>query len=264
MKKISIISLISIFVLAACASTPTPAPASHTVASPTPERGFVPTGGVIASAKVIPVYDAYMSFPLSAPVDDVLVQEGDVVKAGQKLVALYAPELELAVTAAEADVKAKEAEYILWIPRLDRPPERREQARAEMEQAKAKLETARAMLAQATLAAPFDAVVVEINVQPGELAQAGQVVITLGDIAHMQVQTTDLSERDVPEVQVGQVVNVFVEALNATLSGKVARISPMPDTVGGDVVYPVTIELDQQIDGLFWGMSAEVEIQTTP
>jgi len=28
------------------------------------------------------------------------------------------------------------------------------------------------------------------------------------------------------------------------------------------VVYPVTIELDQQPAGLLWGMSAEVKIQT--
>jgi hypothetical protein len=28
------------------------------------------------------------------------------------------------------------------------------------------------------------------------------------------------------------------------------------------VVYPVTIELDEQPEGLLWGMSAEVEIET--
>jgi hypothetical protein len=28
------------------------------------------------------------------------------------------------------------------------------------------------------------------------------------------------------------------------------------------VVYPVTIELDEQPAGLLWGMTAEVEIQT--
>jgi HlyD family secretion protein len=33
------------------------------------------------------------------------------------------------------------------------------------------------------------------------------------------------------------------------------------ETVGGDVTYKVTIELDEQPAGLRWGMSAEVEIQ---
>jgi HlyD family secretion protein len=202
-----------------------------------------------------------MSFMLSGPVQDVLVKEGDAVIAGQTLVTLYAPDLHLAVVAAEAEVKAKEAEYITWIPRLDRPPERREQARAEMEQAKARLETARALLAQASLLAPFDATVVEITIHEGELAQPGQTVITLGDIADMQFETIDLSERDIPEVQIGQPASVFIEALDVIATGRVIRVSPLPDTIGGDVVYPVLIELDEQPQGLLWGMSAEVEIQ---
>jgi hypothetical protein len=40
----------------------------------------------------------------------------------------------------------------------------------------------------------------------------------------------------------------------------VASIAPEATTVGGDVVYKVTIELDQQPPGLRWGMSVEVEI----
>ena len=82
----------------------------------------------------------------------------------------------------------------------------------------------------------------------------------VGEISRMQIETTDLSERDVPAVQIGQSVNVYIEALDATVTGKVIRISPISETVGGDVVYPVTIELDEQIPGLLWGMSAEVEI----
>jgi hypothetical protein len=33
-------------------------------------------------------------------------------------------------------------------------------------------------------------------------------------------------------------------------------------TLGGDVVFPVTIEFDEQPKGLLWGMSADVQIQT--
>jgi multidrug resistance efflux pump len=78
----------------------------------------------------------------------------------------------------------------------------------------------------------------------------------------MQIKTTDLSEKDVPAVQIGQTVNIYVEALDVTITGKVVQISPISETVGGDVVFPVTIELDEQPANLLWGMSAEVEIQT--
>ena len=36
----------------------------------------------------------------------------------------------------------------------------------------------------------------------------------------------------------------------------------LSETVGGDVVYKVTIDFDSQPEGLRWGMSAEVKIET--
>ena len=97
---------------------------------------------------------------------------------------------------------------------------------------------------------------------PGETVSAGQVVLVLADLNHLQIETTDLSERDVINVHIGQTATVSVKALNQDLSGAVTAISPMAGAVGGDVVYKVTIALDQQPQGLRWGMSAEVEIHT--
>jgi multidrug efflux pump subunit AcrA (membrane-fusion protein) len=256
--------LASTLMLAACGSQATAAPTALTEVPAAPDGGFIASDGVVASAKVVPAREAQMSFAISAPVEKVHVKGGDVVKSGDTLITLYSPELQLSVTMAELDVEAKELEYVYWIPRLDRPPERRDQAKAEAEQAKAGLETARVMLAQNSLLAPFDGTVVDITVQEGELAQAGQVVITLGDLANMQIETTDLSERDISVVQIGQGANIYIEALDVTLTGRVIRISPFSDTLGGDVVFPVTIELDEQPEGLLWGMSAEVEILSPP
>jgi macrolide-specific efflux system membrane fusion protein len=263
MKKIFWTILLALSVmLGACSdgATSTPPPtAPATISAPT---GLVLTGGVVASAEVIPAKDTQMSFVISAPVLEVLVKEGDKVTAGQTLMTLYSPDLELSVKAAELAVQSADIEYQYWIPRRDRPPERRDQAKAVFEGTQAELETANATFAQTSLIAPFDGTVVEINVQPGEYAQAGRAVLILADVAHMQIQTTDLSERDVINVQIGQSVNVYIEALEVTVTGKVAEISPIAESVGGDVVYPVTIELDEQPQGLLWGMTAEVEIQT--
>jgi len=262
MKKIIWATFLALTVtLAACGSPSTPLPVLTEPATPT--TGLILSDGVVASAVAVPARETQMSFVISARVKEVLVKEGDVVTAGQTLLTIYSPDLELAVPSAELELKAAEFEFTYWIPaRHDRPPERRQQAEAELEQARAKFETAKVVFAQTSLAAPFDATVVDVKIQAGEFAQAGQVVITLGDIAHMQIETTDLSERDVPSVKIGQNVNVYIEALDAQVTGKVIRISPVSDTVGGDVVYPVTIELDEQLSGLLWGMTAEVEIQT--
>jgi len=60
----------------------------------------------------------------------------------------------------------------------------------------------------------------------------------------MHVETTDLSERDVPKVKLGQTATVTIKALNQNVPGKVSAISPQADSLGGDVVYKVTILLD--------------------
>ena len=37
--------------------------------------------------------------------------------------------------------------------------------------------------------------------------------------------------------------------------------APQATTIGGDVVYQVVIALDEQPEGLRWGMSVEVDIE---
>jgi HlyD family secretion protein len=135
-------------------------------------------------------------------------------------------------------------------------------AQAAVAQAEAALEVARAALNQATLSAPFSGTVADVQVSPGQVVMPGQVVLTLADLSDLQVETTDLSERDVDRVAVGQQATVYVEALNVDVPGRVARISPLASTVGGDVVYTVVIALEEQPEGLRLGMSVEVDIAT--
>ena len=90
----------------------------------------------------------------------------------------------------------------------------------------------------------------------------GKVVMVIADLTDMQFETTDLSERDVASVKAGQPATTFIEALGGEFPGKVVDIARTSETVGGDVVYKVTVALDEQPEGLRWGMSADVTIQT--
>jgi len=135
-------------------------------------------------------------------------------------------------------------------------------AQAAVAQAEAALDTARASLNQATLIAPFEGTVADVQVAPGQIVMPGQVVLTLAQTHHLRAETTDLSERDVARVQVGQDAAVFVEALGVDVGGRVALISPLASTLGGDMVYTVVVDLDEQPQGMRLGMSVEVEIAT--
>jgi multidrug resistance efflux pump len=141
------------------------------------------------------------------------------------------------------------------------PHEEIEIANARIEQARASVEIARANLAQGTLIAPHDGTIVSISIIPGEFVPSHQAVVTLATLNALQVETMNLSELDITKVKIGAPVNIFIEALNENFNGKVAGISPIADTVGGDVVFKVTVAFDEQPENLLWGMTAEVTIE---
>ena len=134
-------------------------------------------------------------------------------------------------------------------------------AELQIKNAEAQLAAAKAELAQLTLTAPFAGTVSKVNIHAGEWTVPGQPIFILADLEHLQVETTDLSERDVPKVSINQPVKVYVKALDVEIGGKVAYIAPFADTLGGDVVYKVTIELDRIPPGLRAGMSVNVNFE---
>ena len=222
---------------------------------------FAQTGAVIASANVAPAQITRLSFTIAGRVKEVLVNKGDQVTAGQTLVTLDTTELDAAVQLATANrgVTFAQWEYQL-LPRPKQLPEDRVIAKARLDKSDAQIEIATLRLAQASLPSPINATVVSVDVQPGESVDVAQVVVTIATLDQLQVETKDLSERDVPQVTIGQPATVYVDALDQEFTGKVADIAPVSNTIGGDVVYKVTISLDEQPAGLLWGMSAEVTI----
>jgi RND family efflux transporter MFP subunit len=228
---------------------------------------------VVASAVTVPAQVMELGFITSALIKEITVKEGEQVQAGQTLAVLNTPELEFAVVAAEAALRSALGEEKVQSYRRvkDRrhgriyfdvvPPEVREVAHARVQQTQAALEVAQATLAQSTLVAPNDATVASIYVLPGEYVGQNQAVITLATLNKLQLETIDLSERDITKVKIGAPVNIFIEALNKSFSGEVIGISPMADAVGGDIVFKTIIAFDKQPENLLWGMTAEVTIR---
>lgn len=235
---------------------------------------------VTASAVVVPAQVSELGFVISGMAKDIPIKEGDAVKAGQTLLVLDTPALQFAITEAEAGLRMAQAQlqirrndvikrieinyrnFTIEKSKLSVPHEEIEREEGKVQRAQALIEIAQAKLAQGTLIAPFDGTVTSLSVIPGEFVQADQAVLTLATLDTLQIETTDLRERDITSVNVGDTASIFVEALNETISGKVIAISPKADSVGGDVVFKVTIAPDTQPEGLLWGMSAEVEIES--
>jgi len=141
-------------------------------------------------------------------------------------------------------------------------PDKVKLAEARQQTAEDRLAASQAALESLTLTAPFDGTIANLDFNIGEWVIAGQPILALADLEHLRVETTDLSERDVPEVKIGQPVTVFIKALDTSVDGHVTEIAPLADTLGGDVVYQVSIELDTIPEGLRAGMSVDVNFET--
>jgi RND family efflux transporter MFP subunit len=262
MKRTLLISVLLLaMTLTACGQATQTEPIPTVQLEAAPSTGSASSESVIASAQIVPAAKVEVSFPLTGTIQTVDIRVGDEVTAGQQLASLNPVILQAKVAEAEANVLAADTQ-VRYLRRVGPATEQLNAARADLDRANAGLEMAKAMLQQATLLSPIDGTVVEVRLSPGETATPGLIVAVIGDLSRMQIETTDLSERDVPAVKVGQSANVFIEALNETFTGKVVDIARLASSVGGDTVYTVTVELDEQPQGLLWGMSAEVEIQT--
>ena len=132
-------------------------------------------------------------------------------------------------------------------------------AEEQIKNAQAQIAAGQAAMADLDLKAPFAGTISKLNIHSGEWVAPGQVLLVLVDLSALQIETTDLSERDVPKVAVGQPVTVVIKALNQTVAGHVKAISPLADTLGGDVMYQTTIDLDTPPAGLRAGMSVVVQ-----
>ena len=257
-------------VMASCnaASTPTPIPTIALDAADASSASQVKASGV-----VVPTRESRLSFVISGVVEEITVSEGDQVQAGQALVKLDTSALEYDVISAEAALTVANFDAKIARQRerrfdfrtfkfvyVDPPGEQILEAESRVEQSQFAVEAAKASLAQGTLIAPINGTVITVNVMPGEYVQTAQVVLELADLSNLQIETTDLSELNIVAVNIGQPATVFVEALGEKFPGTVTAISPISDTVGGDVVFKVTIQLDEQPKDLRWGMSTDVEI----
>jgi multidrug efflux pump subunit AcrA (membrane-fusion protein) len=161
---------------------------------------------------------------------------------------------------AEAEANLRSAQAELDLLSAGARPEAVAAAAAVVAEAEATLQQAEAALAALALRAPFTGTVTALEISPGETVAVGQVVLVLADLSQLQVETTDLSERDVVQVAPGQPVTVLIEPLQTEVPGRVVRVAPQASVIGGDVVYTVVVDLEAQPPNLRWGMSAEVGI----
>jgi membrane fusion protein (multidrug efflux system) len=113
-------------------------------------------------------------------------------------------------------------------------------ARANLNAAQASLETAKVGLREASLVAPISGIVAKRHVLPGEKLAAEQQVLTIVDLARLELAGS-VGTHEVSRIQPGMAVQVQVEGVDQVVAGRVARIAPAAEP--GTRSIGVTIEL---------------------
>ncbi|BAV46617.1 RND family efflux transporter MFP subunit [Mesorhizobium loti] len=176
----------------------------------------------------------------SLKLTEVLVGEGDHVRAGDVVARLDASVLKAQLAEQKAAVDQAQATLDTAISaagRADRllaskaiSAETAEDkatavktGRAALEQAKAAAERLQAQLDQATIRAPFDGIVSSRPAVAGSIVQAGTELMKIIRDGRLEVGVL-VPEKDLPSVSVGQAANV-VDASGRTFAGQVSSIA---------------------------------------
>lgn len=115
---------------------------------------------------------------------------------------------------------------------------------------------------QLVLKAPYDGTFVQTDLTVGEFVTIGQKVALVADFSIWQVETDDLDETEVTEIDITKPVLITADALpGMEFSGVIDSVSQYYTNDNGDILYTVKIKLDNSEPQLRWGMTMQVEFQ---
>ncbi len=211
---------------------------------------------------VLPLKEVVVSAPVQARIERLAVKEGDRVKAGDTLAQLYSRIEELDTQRTKAALEKREFDYKgsknLSADSIISQDEALK-AKIELDLARLQHEQAAEVLAQRTIKAPLDGIVVEKHQEAGETVAASQPLFRLVDISRLYVQFYVRAE-DAGAIRLGETMEVRCPVADATrvFPGKVDFVDPRVDAASG--LMRVKVLLDNADAALKPGLRATVAI----
>jgi multidrug resistance efflux pump len=141
------------------------------------------------------------------------------------------------LSAANQDVRAAESDV--------------KRIQAQREEAEAAVAEARIMLSHTVIQAPFTGRLIRKLVDVGDMASPGQPLFVIENASQLELQAF-LSESLIPLIDLGQAMEVQIDALNRTFPGVLREIVPRSDPATRTVLIKVTLPRDPDlVNGLF-------------
>ncbi len=234
----------------------------------------------------IEVTEVNIGFKTPGRIAELLVEEGERVKQGDRLSTLDSAELRSVVAQnraalhlAEAELEKAKKDFERYEPlaqegaittqQMDGATRALSVARSQVDQARAALRASEVRLSDTVIEAPVSAVVLSKNVELGETVSPGVAVYSLGDLDDPWVKVY-VNETKLGMVKLGQKARVSVDTYpGKAYEGRVSYIASeaefTPKTVQTQeervkLVFGVKVSVKNVNDELKPGMPADVRI----
>jgi len=208
---------------------------------------------VEAPATVRPAERAVIAAKLTGTIATLPWGLGQSVRAGDVLLTLSAPETEARVRQAQAQLaeagRAAERERTLVAKGVN-PPDVLRDAEDRLRFAQASLAEAEAMLAYATVRAPFDGVVTEKHVLPGDLATPGLPLVAVESTQNLRAEG-NIPERLAAGLHIGDSLRAVFDDTPEPVAGKIEELSSAADAVSRSLLVKVALPAGAARSGQF-------------
>jgi membrane fusion protein (multidrug efflux system) len=191
----------------------------------------------------------------------VLVEEGDVVRAGQVLVRIDADRARLNLAQVDAQMRKLEANFRRASQLVDQQMVSvgdHDQLRYDLENARAAWRLAQLEVSYTNVVAPISGVIASRAIKTGNFVQINTPIMRIVDNSRLEA-TLNVPERDLTTLRAGLPVRMRVDALpGRTFEGVVARIAPVVEAGSG--TFRVICAFDPDDSALQPGMFARMDI----
>ncbi len=177
--------------------------------------------GTVASEEKI-----HLSARIPGYVNEVLVSAGTRVTSGQNLISLDDREIRELLRAAQSQFKLADIEYRRTRGLFEKQATTEQvlvAAESMYSSARAEFQRVQVMMTYARITSPMDGIVIDRRIEAGDLANPGQVLLTLYDPTRMRLEAP-VPVRLVGRLSLNQQVSVTLDRPEKTYTGTVTEI----------------------------------------
>jgi RND family efflux transporter MFP subunit len=228
--------------------------------------------------EIRPRFESGQGFRISGKITARKVEVGDIVKKGQVLVMLDSADTGLAVTSAEAQIRAAEADAALAKADYERQSQllrrnfispaaldsfdaKAKSTAARVAQLRADTDVAKRQSQYTALVAERDGVITEIHAEPGQVVSSGEAIakVAVPDVLEVEIA---VPESRIQGLKVGNATLIKLWAdLSKLYTGKIREISPSADSLTR--TFNVRVSLLNTDSSVHMGMTAGVKLPNT-